>query len=572
MSFREKIENNIYEAARKRFQKLKRWQKIAIVWIIGLAVVGYLLIRYVVPPVQNWWTSRVPAFPEGVAGILVLRIQGDDEQNSLQRDLVSTLNTELNKEAPGQKIEVHAHNDSVTEVMGLSQAHAKARVIGKACQALLVIWGNRVGEKKFHPRLTVVEDQPRKAMAGERALEVQSLTELSLPAELVNQPIFLTHFAIGYSFYDRDDYAAALSHFEAALKRPAANPNELTDIRFYAGTCHWMLAQGQREMDSHLRHAIAFYDTVLQYYTEKDFPNQWAMTQNNFGLAFLDLPTGARGANLQIAAAAFEKALRVLTENQLSALWDIPLNNLGIVYLNLPTSDRNENLLRAIAVFEKVLHVRSEKNSPISWAMTQSNLGIAYRNLSVGDRNANLQKAITSFESALYILNEKDFPLQRATVQNNLGNAYANLTIGDRNANLQKGIATFKAALRFRTKKNTPILWAKTQSNLGLAYVYLTRTSDNTMNLQMAMAAFDSALMVLNEKDFPADWAMTQNNLGLAYSDLSTGDRGANLRKAIACFENALKIWTAEAFPDDHQMAANNLKKAQQKLQDLAQK
>lgn len=339
MSIREKVEDNIYEAARKCYQKLKRWQKAAIKWLIGAAVVGYLLIHYVVPPVQNWWTGRVPAFPEGVAGILVLRIQGDDDQNSLQRDLVSTLNTELNKEAPGQKIEVRVHNEALTEAMGLSQAHAKARKIGKEGRAILVIWGNRVGAKKLHPRLTVVEEQPRKAMAGERALEVQILTELSLPAELVNQPIFLTHFAVGYSFYDRKDYAASLMHFEAALKQSVANPSELTDIRFYVGTCHLYLAQGQREMEWHLRHAIAYYDTVLQHHIEKDFPEQWARTQNNLGTAYRNLPTGDRSMNLQRALAAYEAALRVYTEKDFPVYWAKTPNNLGNAYADLPTGD-----------------------------------------------------------------------------------------------------------------------------------------------------------------------------------------------------------------------------------------
>jgi uncharacterized membrane protein YuzA (DUF378 family) len=40
-------------------------------------------------------------FSEDVAGILVLRIEGDDENNSLQRLLVSSLNNSIRKEAAG---------------------------------------------------------------------------------------------------------------------------------------------------------------------------------------------------------------------------------------------------------------------------------------------------------------------------------------------------------------------------------------------------------------------------------------------------------------------------------------
>ncbi len=49
--------------------------------------------------------------------------------------------------------------------------------------------------------------------------------------------------------------------------------------------------------------------------TEKDFPVDWAQTQNNLGVAYDDLPTGDRAANLKSSKACFESALRVYTEN-----------------------------------------------------------------------------------------------------------------------------------------------------------------------------------------------------------------------------------------------------------------
>jgi len=61
-----------------------------------------------------------------------------------------------------------------------------------------------VDEEKFHPRLTVVEDLPRTIMVENRALVGQDdISELSLPSELVNQPIGLTHFITGYISYEQ---------------------------------------------------------------------------------------------------------------------------------------------------------------------------------------------------------------------------------------------------------------------------------------------------------------------------------------------------------------------------------
>jgi tetratricopeptide (TPR) repeat protein len=58
--------------------------------------------------------------------------------------------------------------------------------------------------------------------------------------------------------------------------------------------------------DTNLRCAIACYEAALRVRTESDFPSDWAMTQNNLGLAFRDL------GNLDDAAEAFESAARGL--------------------------------------------------------------------------------------------------------------------------------------------------------------------------------------------------------------------------------------------------------------------
>jgi tetratricopeptide (TPR) repeat protein len=81
--------------------------------------------------------------------------------------------------------------------------------------------------------------------------------------------------------------------------------------------------------------------------------------------------------------------------------WAMTQNNLGNAYQNLPTGDRGENLQRAIACYEAALRVYTEREFPMDWAMTQKNLGIAYGNLSTGDRAENLRRAIACYEAAI---------------------------------------------------------------------------------------------------------------------------------------------------------------------------
>ncbi|MFP4502821.1 MAG: hypothetical protein ACLFTT_17650, partial [Candidatus Hydrogenedentota bacterium] len=65
---------------------------------------------------------------------------------------------------------------------------------------------------------------------------------------------------------------------------------------------------------ANLEQAIACYKAALRVYTETDFPQEWAMTQNNLGNAYDQLPRGDRGENLEEAIACYERALTVYTE------------------------------------------------------------------------------------------------------------------------------------------------------------------------------------------------------------------------------------------------------------------
>src|SRR5205807_2691586 len=77
------------------------------------------------------------------------------------------------------------------------------------------------------------------------------------------------------------------------------------------GTAYRNLPAGDRGQN--LQTAIACYQAALRVYTETDFPQDWATTQNNLGNAYSDLPTGDRGQNLQRAIACYQAALRICT-------------------------------------------------------------------------------------------------------------------------------------------------------------------------------------------------------------------------------------------------------------------
>jgi tetratricopeptide (TPR) repeat protein len=501
--------------------------------------------------------KREPLFTKDRTGILVMRIVGDDELNSLQGDLIASLNASLQKEAVGQQIEVHAGDEALDENSGVAAAHQRARAIGQSLNAQLVTWGRKIGDKKFYSRITVVAAPKGWSAASERTRDVQSITELRLPEEVVDEPFYLIQFAVGYSYYSQDNYKEALPHFRAALRRKGALPNELTDLQFCTAFCHHSLAAGQKNMTANLQEAIALYETAGAVY-EATNQQKWALTQNNLGTAYAELPVGNLAANLQKAISAYEAALGVYTEKDLPVDWAMIQNNLGVTYGRLPTGDRSAHLKKAIAAFEAVLRVRSEKDDPLGWATIQHNLGNAYAVLPSGDRAVNFGKAIGAFEAALSVRTETAFPVKWAMTQNSLGNAYTELPTGDRSANFERAIAAYEAALSVRTEKDRPIDWAETQNNLGVAYRSLP-SGDRTANMQKAIDAFEGALRVRTENDFPVEWGMVQHNLGLAYHELPIGDRTANLKRSIILYEAALRVRTEKDFPVEWATTKYNL-------------
>lgn len=88
-------------------------------------------------------------------------------------------------------------------------------------------------------------------------------------------------------------------------KTPADIPTALLDF----GTG----GHGARRR-ANLRRALAYYGAAVRVYAEENFPQEWAHTQSNLGIAWGSLPAGDRAANLRHAFACFEAALRVYTE------------------------------------------------------------------------------------------------------------------------------------------------------------------------------------------------------------------------------------------------------------------
>jgi hypothetical protein len=220
------------------------------------------------------------SFAEGETGVLVLGIVGDGN-NSLQRDLVSSLNDKLKTVT---NISVRAYDEQLDDTkLGVSAAHQKARGIGQQLNAKIVVWGNRVGEKKFWPRITIVKTSAVSPLLGERQLGVQEIDQMQLPESLVNEPVYLAFFLVGLSSYNNGQYVEALNALESASKHLKPDSPDIAPLKLYTANCRYYLAQSQNQPKQLLLVAIEEYQFALESFGRAKSPLDWATTQNDLG-------------------------------------------------------------------------------------------------------------------------------------------------------------------------------------------------------------------------------------------------------------------------------------------------
>ena len=97
-----------------------------------------------------------------------------------------------------------------------------------------------------------------------------------------------------------------------------------------------------------MEHAIKHYRLALKVRTRHGFPEKWAETHNNLGIAYKIRIKGDRAENVEQAIAHFELALEVSTRDGFPEKWADIQNNLGGAYCTRIKGGGAENMERAI--------------------------------------------------------------------------------------------------------------------------------------------------------------------------------------------------------------------------------
>jgi tetratricopeptide (TPR) repeat protein len=405
-------------------------------------------------------------FASTQVGILVAPIPGDNhraQQNSYVNAIRSLVASDTTMD---NVVKVRILKRELPE--DPDQQHYKAIQLGRQLGATLVI--RPVPTEGGHSPWVTVVDQPEfareeAALGKVTKAQLAELETLPLPRDVT----VLARCALALSYYRRKSYidaASQLTEIIHGVPLPAAAPAR-SHLDFLLANCCWHARSG--DPASFLAQAITAYDEALHGLTRDGYPTHWAMTMNNRGNAYAELPGPDRAANLQEAIRCYDAALTVYTSERYPTQWAITMNNRGNAYRELPGPDRAANLNEAIRSYDAALTVRTRERYPTQWAMTLNNRGIAYVELPGPDRAANLQEAIRSFDAALTVRTRERYPTEWAMTMNNRGTAYGKLTGPDRSANLQEAIRCYELAIEELQRHGMTHYVAITRGNLNRA-------------------------------------------------------------------------------------------------------
>jgi tetratricopeptide (TPR) repeat protein len=347
-----------------------------------------------------------------------------------------------------------------------------------------------------------------------------------------------------------------------------------------------------KEVTLLLAEAVGSYKRALTVLSRDSFPREWAITQNNLGIALgrqAERTEGAEGARLLVEAVkVYRDALSIRTREQSPQDWAMTQSNLGGALLD--QGERTEGaagvrlLAEAVKAYRDALSVRTREQWPRDWAMTQNGLGVAL--LSQGERTEGaegarlLAEAVKACHNALSVFIREQWPQDWAMTQNNLGNALRSQgerTEGAAGARLlAEAVKAYRDALSVRTREQFPQQWAMTQNNLGIALQNQgerTEGAEGAHLLAEAVKAYRDALSVYTREQLPQDWAMTQNNLGGALRSQGERSEDANrdrlLKEAVNAFQLALQVRDRRYLPRAWARTQKNLARAYIALLDL---
>ena len=199
----------------------------------------------------------------------------------------------------------------------------------------------------------------------------------------------------------------AKTAYETALPmlKKYASPEEVAETHMNIG----VVLQGLVPFrEATMQDAMKAYQQALKVFTGENYPQEFAIVQNNIAIGYLSMSLTPEGEEIRQAMAVqyFEAALKWVTLIEHPSEYAMLQNNLANALQYLPSTHLLENNFKALAAYDEALKVRTPQNAPIEWANTISNKANVLFNLpddvghpERGNQN-NLIQARTYYQKA----------------------------------------------------------------------------------------------------------------------------------------------------------------------------
>ncbi len=310
------------------------------------------------------------------------------------------------------------------------------------------------------------------------------------------------------------------------------------------------------DSEDSLHTAIAYFQRTQADWTRERDPLEWAMAQQNLGLAQRSLAEqNLQVAPLQAAATAYQSALGVY-QSRTDRLDSANVQyTLGLTFERIGRHETGvESLRKAEDYYRAAVNGFEARYYPISWAAAQLNLGNLLRVLAHRDGNTKeFGEAIAANREALKVYHKQSEPIMWAAAEGQIAQSLDDLGEATSNRDdLKQSIALSRLILEGYPRERAPVEWAQIQINLGITLMglYDLDPDSGRQCLEPAAKAFRAGLEELSLEHQPTAWAAAEDGLGNAL--LSLGENGSDTyyaEQAIDAFNDALKVITPDRDP-----------------------
>ena len=322
-----------------------------------------------------------------------------------------------------------------------------------------------------------------------------------------------------------------------------------------------LFPKGNRAINLEL--AIVAYEMALKVMTFKAMADQWLVTMNLRGLAYVGRIRGNKAENIERAIIIYREALQKISVETYREDWAQISMNLANAYAMRIEDNRAQNIEDAIELHRRVLQVKRVRS--FEWAQSQTNLGIAYAARLKGNKAQNIELAIEAYNQALGVILRTEKPYDWALIMLNLGISYDERPRGTRAQNIEDAIDAYTQALYVLNNDDFPHDWPKATMNLAVAYCLRVK-GDRAENLEESISINQTAARNITYEEMPTDWSQVMSNLGLAYSERIREEKLENIKKAIHCYEQSLLVRTLDKMPNEWAQSKINLGMAYSRL------